>query len=813
MEKKCAYLIYCFLSFLYTTVHGQHTLSGKVVNAKDNSALAGVYISISDLKTGAFTDTAGIYTISNIPEEKYLVEIKHVGYASIIREVDIKETPFVNFSLHESPIQHDEVIVTGITTAASKQNTPIPISVVTELDFKQSSATNIIDALSNTPGVSQITEGPAISKPVIRGLGYNRVVVVNDGVRQEGQQWGDEFGIEVDEYSVNRVEIYKGPASLRYGSDDMAGVINMLAAPTLQEGKIKATVLSNYQSNTGLFGESFNVAGNIKGFVWDVRYSNKTAHSYKNKYDGYVWNSAYAESNGKGMVGFNRKWGYSHLTLSVYDLKLGIVEGARDSTTGKFTQHVLGSGNTDSMAIAPDKEYTQYNNFPIIHQHVRHYKAVLDNQIAWGKGLLGITLGYQQNFRQEANDITVGDNYNNSFYLRTVNYDIRYVLVNKNNFEFSVGTNGMQQNSQNRGTVYLIPEYNLLDIGVFAFAKKTMGKLSVSGGLRHDNRQLLASDLYTDSNGVKVSTPNVNSIHRFTAYNSNFAGISASIGATYDITENAYAKLNVSRGYRAPNIAESGSNGIHDGTPFYEIGDPKLKPESSLQVDATLGTTDENYSVELNGFVNEINNYIFAVKLASASGGDSINNDAVAHMSGPTFKYVSGDAILSGGEAVLDIHPSGVKGLHFKNSFSMINAIQKHQGDSTKYLPYTPPFKYQSELKYMIPEISGILKNIYFKVGVDYYFEQSKVYYKFNNETVTPAYTLVNAGIGTDITTNERTLFSFYIYCSNLTDVAYQSNMSRLKYTDTNNTTGRVGVYNMGRNISFKLVIPIDIKK
>ena len=143
----------------------------------------------------------------------------------------------------------------------------------------------------------------------------------------------------------------------------------------------------------------------------------------------------------------------------------------------------------------------------------------------------------------------------------------------------------------------------------------------------------------------------------------------------------------------------------------------------------------------------------------------------------------------------------------------MVNAIQKKQGNSTKYLPYTPPYKFQSELKYVFSKVSNVFKNLYVKVGVDYYFEQNKIYYKFDNETVTPSYTLVNAGIGADVTSNDKTFFSLYIYCSNLTNEVYQSNMSRLKYSDPNYNTGRIGVYNMGRNVSFKLIIPIDIKK
>src|SRR5690606_31898411 len=153
------------------------------------------------------------------------------------------------------------------------------------------SSTNLIDALSTTPGVSQIATGPAISKPTIRGLGYNRLVVINDGIRQEGQQWGDEHGIEIDEYSVNKVEVLKGPASIMYGSDALAGVINIISNTPVPSGTINGNIFTNYQTNNGLTGLNGNVAGNINGFNWNAYGSYKSAYDYKNKYDGRVFNS------------------------------------------------------------------------------------------------------------------------------------------------------------------------------------------------------------------------------------------------------------------------------------------------------------------------------------------------------------------------------------------------------------------------------------------------------------------------------------------------------------------------------------------
>ena len=798
---------------VFNSAFSQNVLSGKITDNTSHNALNGASVYIPDLKLGAVTDANGKYSIKDVPHGTYLVVASFLGYASQTKEINIKETATADFVLGQSAVELKGIIVTGVSSATEQQSNPIPANIVTNKEMLQNSSTNIINAIANSPGVSEMTLGPNISKPFIRGLGYNRVVIVNDGIRQEEQQWFDEFGVELDEFSINKAEILKGPASLSYGSDAMAGVINFLPAPPLPEGQIKGNILANYQTNNGLIAESFNLGGNNKGFIWDLRYSNKMAHCYKNKYDGFVANSGYSESDVKALLGVNRKWGYSHLTLSSFNLRTGIIEGARDSATGEFLQHFLVAGPADSVGIAPADEFKKYNNFPVIHQRIRHYKAVLANSFALANGRLNLLLGFQQNHHQEANDLNQGDYYNNYFFLNTFNYDARYIFAEKNRMEMSVGVNGMAQNSLNKGTAFVIPEYSIFDIGVFAIAKKTFDKLSVSGGLRFDSRMLKGKNLWVDSMGERLPGPEPGSLADFTAYTSNFSGLSGSIGLAYNFTDNVYAKLNLARGYRAPTAAESGANGIHDGTPFYEIGDHNLKAESSLQVDGTLGINSKDVTAELTGFVNNINHYIFAEKLESVFGGDSIREDpALALAPGPAFKYVQGNAVLSGMEIVFNIHPHTVKGLYFDNSFSFVSSIQKDQPDSTRYLPFTPPAKYRTELKYICSGGKSI-KNEYIKFGLDHYFEQNKIYYKYGDETVTPAYTLINAGIGGDICSHDKTLFSVYVYGSNLADVAYQSNMSRLKYTDPNNVTGRIGVYNMGRNFSIKILIPFDIKE
>ncbi len=609
---------------------------------------------------------------------------------------------------------------------------------------------------------------------------------------------------------MNKIEVLKGPASLRYGSDAMAGVINFLSPPTVAEEKIKGNLLGNFQTNNGLVNGAAELAHNNNGFSWDILYTKLLAHDYKNKYDGYVWNSGYGENNLKGIFGINRKWGFSRLALSMFNLKLGVIEGARDSATGKFEKHYLDINNGDSLGIAPEEESKDYNNYSIIHQHIRHYKGVLDNSFILGHNRLDVRVGLQINHRQEANDITKGDIYNNYFYLRTFNYDIQYTLPTVHKWEISVGINGMQQSSEDRGIVFVLPEYNLFDIGVFSIAKRTFDKLTVTGGLRFDSRLLHGKDMFTDSMGVRLGVQNSKSIHRFTDYHSDFSGVSGSIGLAYDFSKSVYGKINLARGFRAPTAAESGQNGIHDGTPFYEIGDHNLKAENSLQLDGTLGINSDDINAELNVFTNRINHYIFPEKLESVFGGDSIRNDNVAGFSGPSFKYVAGNANLSGGELMINIHPYSVNWFNFENSFSVVRAIQLNQGDSTKNLPYSPPDRWQSKIKLFCRKLNRTFQNSYISFWIDRCFKQDRIYYKFGNETVTPAYTLINAGVGTEIHSKKGIVCSIYITAGNLADAAYQSNMSRLKYTDQNMVTGRIGVFNMGRNVSFKLLVPIN---
>jgi len=803
-------IIIIFISFIIASnilavdmSDSQTSLRGKITD-KSGAPVIGASIYFPDLKSGTVTDADGAYSINNLPKRKMMVQINSVGYKMIIDKIDLAVSHQKNYVLDESITEMNEVTVTGQTVATQMSRTPSPISVISTAQLQQQASTNIIDALSSQPGVSQITTGGGISKPVIRGLGYNRVVVVNDGVRQEGQQWGDEHGIEIDENDVNRVEILKGPASLMYGSDAMAGVINLFSAPTLPEGQMKLNASANYQTNNGLMAYSLDYAGHKKSFLWDLRYSQKQAHAYQNSADGYVYNSGFSENAASALFGITNWWGYSHLTLSTYHLTPGIVEGNRDSLTGKFVKPIVLSNGTVGDALATNSDFTSYNH-QMPYQQVNHYKVVWDNNLMLGDGSLKATIGYQQNRRQEFAEVLNPNQYGLYFQLHTVTYNFNYLLPEFDGYNFSVGVNGMYQNSLNKGTEFLVPEYKLFDVGTFVVGKKTFGNLDVSGGLRFDNRAETGDALYLNTAGVKTNVNDPTATERFTPFSSNFSGVSGSLGASLQLNDDWVTKLNLSHGFRAPNIDELSSNGVHDGTVRYEIGNSKLKSESSLQLDYELGYNTKHVSAKLNLFANNISNYIFSHKLSSVNGGDSIRSGY------ETYKFDAGKVQMIGGEAYIDIHPHPLDWLHFENSFSYVYSQLANQPDSTRYLPFTPAPKWTSNLRADFKSTGKLFKNSFVSFGLEHDFKQDKIYSAFNTETVTGAYTLLNAGIGTDVIWNKHKLFSLYINGTNLADIAYQSHLSRLKYEPTNPVTGQMGVFNMGRNISMKLIVPVDL--
>jgi iron complex outermembrane receptor protein len=784
--------------------------TGRITDSKTGEALPGVNVVFPDLKQGTATDADGRFTFNNLPRGRFIILVTSLGYNTISQTVDTGAGQAVEFKMGQAATEIGQVVVTGVSQATELRRSPVPTTVIDRTRLNQTSGTNAIDAIAHTPGVSQITTGAAISKPVVRGLGYNRVVTLNNGARQEGQQWGDEHGIEIDEFSIDRAEIIKGPGSLLYGSDAMAGVINFLAPDPIAEGRITGTATANYQTNNHQQGYSFLNAGNLNGLNWQLRGTRKVAGDYRNRYDGRVFNSGFNEWDANGYVGLNKSWGYSHLTFSTFNQNLGLIEGVRDSASGRFVRDVAVGNQVESRVVSDDELHGYGLTVP--RQLVNHFRVGTDNSFIIGDqgGRLALQVNYQQNLRREYGDALRPNEAQLYFQLRTVDYAVRYYLPEFSGWNLAVGTTGLRQQNRNLGEEFLIPAYTMNEGGVFGVLKKSFGGLDLSGGLRYDVRRISAQSLYFDADEHPTPPTTPGAETKFPGFVSTFQNYSGSLGAAYNLSDRLAVKANVSRGFRAPNIAELGANGVHEGTIRYEVGRPDLKAETSVQLDAGVSYVTDHVRFSVDAFENTINNYIFQRRVLNRAGQDSLVS------TGPDiglFQYVQGQARLMGGEVTLDFHPHPLDWLHFENSFSMVRARQLDVPEDQKYLPFIPADRLQSELRGNFRRQGKRLTNMYARFQLEQTFAQNRYFAAYDTETATPGYTLFNAGVGTDVADAKgRTLFSLFITANNLFDVAYQSHLSRLKYEDINYTTGRRGVFNMGRTVSVKVVVPLAFK-
>ena len=797
-----------FLLLIFSSLQSfsQNSITGKITHNDNSEGVVGAAIFIPELRVGATSDVNGDYKISKLPQGTFTVQVSYVSHRTVVQKVLIVGETTQNFVMDNSATQLEEVIVSGSATKTIIKESPIPITAISQVQLLRNSATNLIDAVAKSPGMSQVTTGAGLSKPIIRGLGFNRVITMHDGVRQEDNQWGEEHSIQIDEYSIDRYEIIRGAGSLMYGSDGLGGVLSVISPRPVEEGKIIGRVLSNYQTNHNLVAVSAQVAGNKNGFVWLLGASSKSSQNYRNANDGRVYSSNFSDPmNLNGFVGFNKKWGYSRIHFLRTFQQYNIIIGTRD-TQGKFTTaSILPNGDVVDRTVTND-ELENRDFIPFNSQNLVNSKLSWNNLFNFKNGAsLSAIVSYAQNRRAEYADVTRPLQAQLDLFLRTSYYDVRYNFVPINNWEINIGTNGMFQSLDNKGYQALYPNYTLFDNGLFAFAKKSYERLKISGGLRYDVRVLDIGKLYIDKDDAfQVITQGPNS-ERFSGINNTYQNVSASIGAVYNLTEKLAVRVNGSRGFRAPTVPELSSNGVHAGTFRYEIGNLKAIPEVAYQGDLGLTYENKSWYIDFSIFQNSIQNYTYSERVQNKSGRDSLFNGDI-----PVFRYTQGNARLRGLEGTVTYNPQSARWFSITQTYSAVfgdNLAAK--SDEAKYLPFMPPPRWISQFKFTKDRYKNNLRNLYLTIDIEANQRQDRFLAAFNTETATSAYTLVNMSFGGDIVRkSKKTLCSVYFSANNIFDIAYQAHQSRLKYLDQNSATGRIGVFNMGRNISMKVVVP-----
>ncbi|MFM2135540.1 MAG: hypothetical protein RL021_940, partial [Bacteroidota bacterium] len=615
-------------------------LQGTVIDKTTLEPLPGATILLPELKQAVTTDEKGHFVFPKINKGKFLVQVRLLGYSGQTRIIDASLRQQGDFELEASIIEKNEVTITGSPFISDNRKMPLPVVPIDRLQLTEAATDNLIQSLAAVPGVSVISTGNGIAKPVIRGLGYNRVLVINQGVRQEGQQWGSEHGTEIDQFAADHVEILKGPASLEYGSDALGGVIHVLEPVPPPAGSLRGMLNSQFASNNRLYGNSLMLEGNRNGLIWQARAGMKSAAPYRTPKET-VYNSGYQEDAQHALIGLNRQWGYTHLHASRWSSLIGLTEGERDPVSGKF---IDADGNTY------DEETLERRKPVAPRQRVEHLRITSTNSIIRNNTRLRLNAGFQENKRREYEE---SDTPGISMQLRTGTADARIYTTVNSNTEIAAGLSGVWRINRNLGSEYIIPDYHGLDGGVFITGKKENGRSTITGGIRFDVQRVTTTELIEGSDTL------------FPSVERDFSAFSGSVGIARAVSERTTLKLNAGKGFRAPSVPELTSNGLHEGTFRYEIGNAGLSPEHSWELDAGLMHDREKFSVHLDLFIGWLDNYIYYER----SEGE---NRFVDGDSFPVYRYVQANAFRRGGELTFDLHP--VEALHFENSLSLVFA-------------------------------------------------------------------------------------------------------------------------------------------
>ncbi|MBT9394956.1 TonB-dependent receptor [Hymenobacter sp. NST-14] len=779
-------------------------------------------VALPALQRGTAADADGRFSLPDLPAGSQPVQGSAVGFAAATIIVKMPRTDLLTVRLRAAASTLGEVVVTGVGRSTEIRRSPVPIAALTGREIRLNASGNAIDAaVRGIPGLAAVTTGPNVSKPFIRGLGYNRVLTLFNGLRQEGQQWGDEHGLEVDGYGLDRVEVVKGPASLLYGSDAVAGVVNLLPAlPSGPDGELHGEVLTEYQSVNGLVGKSGALEYQNRGIETSLRASHRWARDYRNPVDGRVYNTGFRELNLTGLLGLRRNWGTVRLWLTAYDNRQEIPDGSRDSLSRAFTRQVF-EGEQDDFATRPVVSRRELNSYRItdLHQHIAHYRAFATSELKAGPGELRLLLGLQQNHRQEFNHPTDPAQPGLDLRLTTLNYEVRYLLPSQHGYELTVGTNGMAQDNRHlNATDFPIPPYRLFDVGGFGVVKKAFGALELTGGLRYDTRVVDWNDFYVGTDpatgfGRAASATTPGAERQFTAFHKVYRGVSASVGGSYAAGPRLVLRANLARGYRAPNIPEIGSNGLDPGAHIIYLGNPAFRPEFNWQQDVGVLWKSGAVEASAEAFYNRVENFIYQARLFEANGQP--RRDALGNA---TYQFQQAGASLYGGELALNVQPAALPGLSWRTGAALVvglnrnAALRQREGRAGRYLPLIPAPTAQTELRFTLPDQPGRrFAASYLRLTLAGTARQNRFYAVDGAETATPGYLLTGLGAGTSLrTATGRPLAQLVLQADNLFDVAYQAHLNRLKYFEyyRASPTGRTGIYNPGRNLSVKVVVP-----
>ncbi|KAA5482197.1 TonB-dependent receptor [Bacteroides caccae] len=684
-----------------------------------------------------------------------------------------------------------DVVVTESYQQRQAKKSALAVDVVDQDFLRKHFTGNFMQAMENIPGVQAMDIGSGFSKPMIRGMGFNRIAVLENGIKQEGQQWGADHGLELDAFNIGTVNVLKGPSSLLYGSDAMGGVIAITSPPVPSVDMLFGDVTLLGKSVNGTLGGSFMLG--IKKSFWyaQVRYSEQHFGDYRIPTDTIVYltqkmpvygrklkNTAGIERNIGFFAQYQRQRYKANYSVSNVYQKTGFFPGAH--------------GIPDVSRVEDDGDS---RNMELPYSKVNHLKVTTLQQYAWEKLVLSGDFGFQNNHREEwsvfhthygSQPVPEKDpDKELAFNLNTLSASVKVRFIGSSSWEHALGWDGQHQRNDISGYSFLLPEYYRSTTGLLWITTyKPNNVISVSGGMRYDYGYIHISsheDAYLadylrkqgyDEEQVEHYKWNSHAVKK------KFGDYSFSLGLVWTPSERHMVKANVGRSFRLPGANELAANGVHHGTFRHEQGDTNLKSEQGWQMDASYNLRYNGFSISVSPFVSWFSNYIFLRPTGEWS---------VLPHAGQIYRYTGAEALFAGTEATIDIH--------FLRSFNYrISGEYVYTYNCDEHIPlsFSPPFSMRNTLTWQ-------RKQVMLYAEWQSIARQNRV---DRNEDRTPGVNLFHLGGSLNISIRGNQAIEITLTARNIFNTRYYNHLSFYR---------KVEIPEPGRN--FQLLIKIPFKK
>ncbi len=689
-------------------------------------------------------------------------------------------------------IELDSITVISESFKKSSDHASTLSVEVAEREFLKDHFTgNLIQTLAYLPGVRSMDIGSGFSKPMIRGMGFNRISVTENGIKQEGQQWGSDHGLEIDAFNIERVIIRKGPASLLYGSDAIGGVIEIMQIPAPGENHVYGDAALMTKSVNGTFGGSVMLG--MKKDAWHVRlrYSEKQFGDYRIPTDTIVYltlripiyehklkNTAGIERAVNFYSEYRRRGYYSNYAVSNIWQKTGFFPGAH--------------GIPDVSAVQDDGNS---RNIELPYSKVNHLKVTSRQQYTWDNLSASWDIGYQNNHREEWSKFHTHYSTQNppekypdkelGFALNTFSSSAKLRSVSSGDFEHSAGWDVQYQQNRIEGYSFLLPRYDRFTTGASALTSwRPSGHFSLSGGLRYDYGTVDISaykDPYLETYLQEMGYgPELIELYEWRSYpvNRDFGDFSGSLGIVWNPAVTHLFKANIGHSFRLPGANELAANGVHHGTFRHEQGDPSLTSERGWQLDASYRYDNKGISLSAGTFFSWYSNYIYL----KPTGEWSILPHA-----GQIYRYTGAEVIYAGTELSLDVNI-----LSFLKYTLLGEYVYTYNRDEHTPLSFSPPASLCNILTLNV-------KNMQVYAELHSIATQNRV---AKNESKTDGANLVNLGGNVHIPIG-HTMLDISLSLRNLFNTKYYNHLSFYR---------KVEIPEPGRNFQLLIKVPFKSK-